>query len=132
MTTARSMSRNDIASCCVVIVDLSSLAIKVATRTDKHIMPCIGNGRMGMHHAYRRVAPMAGIGRDSGASLNLAIDTVVFHETGKLGAILKRCAEVYRLDRPVLLLDSCEQFPKGRLCLFAKLFHPACLACRSW
>src|SRR5260221_482033 len=131
MTTARSMSRSDIASCCVVIVDLSSLAIKVATRTDKYIIPLIGNGRMGMHHAYRLLAPMADIGRDSGASLDFAILYVFLHEPVPLRASLKGCTEVYGLDRPVLLLDGCEQFPKGRLCLFTKLLHPACLACRS-
>src|SRR5258708_30305944 len=52
---------------------------KVAARADKHIMPLVWNGGMGVYYAYRHVAPMAGIGRDSGASLNLAILYHAFH-----------------------------------------------------
>src|SRR5260221_462716 len=55
------------------------LSIVEAGRADKHIMSSIGNGRMGMHHAYRHVAPMADIGRDSGASLDFAILYVALH-----------------------------------------------------
>src|SRR5258707_1670667 len=99
---------------------------KVAARADQYIMSSIRNGGVGMHHANRHVAPMADISRDSGASLDFAILYVIFHKPVPLRTSLKGCAEVYGLDRPILLLDSCEQLPKRCFVLFATLRPDAC------